>query len=173
MTLFSNNQIDVALLPKSEDLELKPISPKYFNIILLNSVIFYSIFVIGLTGLYFFTNDPDFKMIFWYVLAAICVLFLVTIWIYHLGFKKRKYAMREKDITFSHGYIVNKTITLPYNRIQHIEIKRSFLARKFNLSTLKLYSAGESGGDISIKGLPKEVADTQYAFLTEIINERI
>jgi membrane protein YdbS with pleckstrin-like domain len=173
MTLFSNNQIDVALLPKSEDLELNPISPKYFKIILLNTVFVYSVFILALVGLYFFSDDADFKIVFWYLIAGICALCLVTIFTYYIGFKKRKYAIREKDITFSHGYIVNKTITLPYNRIQHIEIKRSFLARKFGLSTLKLYSAGQAGGDISIKGLPKDIAETQYAFLTEIINERV
>jgi membrane protein YdbS with pleckstrin-like domain len=173
MTLFSNNQIDVALLPKSEDLELNPISPKYFTIILLNTVLFYSIFILALIGLYVFSDDVDFKTVFWYLVVVICAFFTATIFIYYIGFKKRKYAIREKDITFSHGYIVNKTITLPYNRIQHIEIKRSFLARKFGLSTLKLYSAGQAGGDISIKGLPKDIAETQYAFLTEIINERV
>jgi membrane protein YdbS with pleckstrin-like domain len=47
------------------------------------------------------------------------------------------------------------------------------LARKLGLSTLKIYSAGESGGDIAIKGLPKDVAETQYAFLTKVINERL
>lgn len=173
MTLFSNNQIDVALLPKSEDLELNPISPKYFNIIVFNSILVYGIAILALIGLYFFSDDADFKIVFWYLLTGICVLLLATISLYYLDFKKRKYAIREKDITFSQGYIVNNTITLPYNRIQHIEIKRSFLARKFGLSTLKLYSAGQAGGDISIKGLPHDIAEMQYAFLTEIINERV
>jgi membrane protein YdbS with pleckstrin-like domain len=97
----------------------------------------------------------------------------MSLTIYYLGFKNRKYAIREQDMTYTQGYIVTKMVTLPYNRIQHLEIRRSFLSRKLGLSTLKIYSAGESGGDLSIKGLPKDVAERQYAYLTQIINERV
>ena len=93
--------------------------------------------------------------------------------IYYLGFKKRGFALREKDICYSHGYLVNKTLALPYNRIQHIEIARSFMARKLGLASLKIYSAGESGGDMVIHGLPKALAESQYTFLTKIINEQL
>jgi membrane protein YdbS with pleckstrin-like domain len=93
--------------------------------------------------------------------------------IYYLGFRKRAYAMREKDICYTHGYIISKTIALPYNRVQHIEISRSFIARKLGLSTLKIYSAGESGSDLVIHGLPEKIAEAQYAFLTQVINERL
>ena len=93
--------------------------------------------------------------------------------IYKLGFKKRKYALREKDIIYSSGYIVNNTTTLPLNRIQHLEITRSFMARRLGLATLKIYSAGESGGDIAIKGLLNAIAEKQYAHLTSVLNDRV
>ena len=172
MSLFSNIQIDIDILPKSEDLDLIPISAKYFKIILINICFIYAIFVGILLALYSFADDSGINEVFWYLIGLICTLCIISIVMYYIGFKKRMYAMREKDMTYSHGYLVNKTVTLPYNRIQHIEIARSFLARKLGLSTLKIYSAGQSGGDIAVKGLPKDVADTQYAFLTKIINER-
>lgn len=173
MELFSNMQIDVNTLPKSEDLELIPISPKYFYIIVFNIFLVYFILVGTLLGLYFFANASDIQSLIWYVISVLFILFLISLALGYLGFKKRKYAIREKDMTYSHGYIVHNIITLPYNRIQHIEIARSFLARKLGLSTLKIYSAGQSGGDIAIKGLPKTTAESQYSFLTKIINERV
>jgi membrane protein YdbS with pleckstrin-like domain len=173
MELFSNTQIDVTALPKSQDLTLQPISPKYFIIIIINTSMTYAVLIGALITLNMFAEDIEFNEVANYAVGILCVLFLLSMLIAFLGFKKRKYAMREKDMTYSHGYLVNKTITLPYNRIQHIEIARSFLARKFGLSTLKIYSAGQSGGDLSIKGLPKDIADDQYAFLTKIINERL
>ncbi|MEN8886743.1 MAG: PH domain-containing protein [Winogradskyella sp.] len=172
MTLFSNTQIEIADLPKSEDLNLNFISPKYFKIILFNTILVYALFVAAFLTFNLVADEPEVKTAFWYFLGVACMLCAISILFYGVGFKKRKYAMREKDITYSQGYLVNKTVTLPYNRIQHIEIARSFLARKLGLSTLKIYSAGQSGGDLAIKGLPEDIAETQYAFLTKIINER-
>lgn len=172
MTLFSNTQIEIAELPKSEDLNLHLISPKYFRIILFNTILLYAVFIASFLTFSLLVDEPEVKTAFWYFLVVACVLCAISVLFYAIGFKKRKYAMRQKDITYSHGYLLNKTVTLPYNRIQHIEIARSFLARKLGLSTLKIYSAGQSGGDLAIKGLPVDVAETQYAFLTKIINER-
>jgi uncharacterized protein len=173
MSLFENNQIAIENLPKAEEQILQPISPKYFYIVIFNTLITYFILFGSFIALKVFANDSGINQAIIYIAIALFVLCLLTLFISYLGFKKRKYAIREKDMTYSHGYLVNKTLTLPYNRIQHIEIARSFIARKLGLSTLKIYSAGESGGDLAIKGLPKAVAEKQYAFLTEIINERV
>jgi len=174
MTSFTNNQIDIASLPKMEDLKLESIAPSYFRILLFNSLIPY-LFIIGCSiALKFFAETDSFiNTSFWYVILILMISFSIQIFIFRLGFKKRLYALREKDIIYSHGYFINETTTLPFNRIQHLEISRTFLERKIGLSTLKIYSAGESGGDISIKGLPKSVADAQYAFLTKILNDRL
>ena len=173
MALFSNIQINVDTLPKSEDLKLIPVSPKYFYILLLNISSPFIVLTTALLVLNFFTDDSNIQSVLWYAIAILFVFFIISAALGYLGFKKRKYAIREKDMTYSHGYIVHNIITLPYNRIQHIEIARSFLSRKLGLSTLKIYSAGQSGGDIAIKGLPRDIADAQYAFLTKIINERV
>ena len=171
--MFSNEQIEIVDLPKLEDLQMTPIHPNYLYVLLLNILTSYGFGIIGLIIAHRATSDDNFKVVSVYLISTLVLLMLLSAFIYYLGFKKRVYAMREKDICYSHGYIVTKTISLPYNRIQHIEITRSFLARKLNLSSLKIYSAGESGGDLIIHGLPKEVAETQYAFLTKVINERL
>jgi membrane protein YdbS with pleckstrin-like domain len=172
MSLFENNQIAVESLPKAEEQLLHPISPKYFYIVIFNTLITYFVLFGSVLLVNVFAKDSDIDEALIHVAIVLFVLCLITLFISYLGFKKRKYAIRERDMTYSHGYLVNKTLTLPYNRIQHIEIARSFIARKLGLSTLKIYSAGESGGDLAIKGLPKDIAQKQYAFLTEIINER-
>ena len=171
--MFTNNQIDVGALPQLENLNLKPIDSKYLYIILINIL---SVFFGLLGGLFiarWISNDRGFRSFALVLLVIIGLIGVMSLTIYYLGFKNRKYAIREQDMTYTQGYIVTKMVTLPYNRIQHLEIKRSFLSRKFGLSTLKIYSAGESGGDLSIKGLPKDVAERQYAYLTQIINERV
>ncbi|WP_339755634.1 PH domain-containing protein [uncultured Winogradskyella sp.] len=174
MMPFTNNQIDIAMLPKVEDVILESISPKYFRILIFNTVILYALFIASITILSTFVDSDSFlSHVFWYLTSILIISCLIQIFIYKLGFKKRKYALREQDIIYSHGFFNNETTTLPFNRIQHIEISRTFIERKIGLSTLKIFSAGESGGDISIKGLPRSIADAQYAFLTKILNDRL
>jgi len=173
MSVFENDQITIASLPQAEELKLHPISPKYFYIVLINIIISYVFLLAIVLTLRSFADDETLANAFVYSALVLGISCIINIYLSYLGFKKRKYAIRDKDMTYSQGYLVNKTLTLPYNRIQHIEIARSFLARKMGLSTLKIYSAGQSGGDLAIKGLPKDIADKQYAFLTKIINERV
>jgi membrane protein YdbS with pleckstrin-like domain len=172
---FSNQQIQIDMLPKFENLNLEPIAPRYFLIILANIIITYgNILIVLFVTNHFFSDDPEYPAhLFWLFFGVVCFIGLCHLVLLRLGFNKRKYALREKDVIYSSGYIINKTMTLPFNRIQHIEISRSFMARKLGLSTLRIYSAGESGGDMTIAGLPKAVADAQYAFLTKIVNERV
>jgi membrane protein YdbS with pleckstrin-like domain len=171
--MFTNEQIDVASLPKLEDLQMNPIDRKYLLILLLNIFFTYGIPIFGLLVANYLSVNKKFKDVSPYVLFTLILMMVLTMLIYGIGFKKRVYALRERDICYSHGYFINKLIALPFNRIQHIEIARSFLARKFGLATLKIYSAGESGSDLVIHGLPKDVAESQYAFLTQVINERV
>lgn len=173
--MFTNHQIDVTSLPRIEDVELEPISPKYFKVILFNTIIAYLSFIVALICMKFFIEDSDdgFHTASWYIIAVLIIVCLFQITIYKLGFKKRKYGLREQDVIYSSGYLYNNTTTLPLNRIQHIEIKVSFIARKLGLATLKIYSAGESGGDIAIKGLPKTIANAKYAYLTKVLNDRV
>ncbi len=172
--MFSNNQIEIDSLPKVEDLKLKAIDKRYFNIIIFNIIITFSSLIGVFTALRFVIKKAVYNThVYWFLLVGLILFFLIQFIVYKLGFKMRRYAMREEDIIYTEGLLTNTTTTLPFNRIQHIEIARSFLARKMSLSTLKIYSAGESGGDLSIKGLPKEEAETINAFLTKILNERV
>lgn len=171
--MFTNTQIQTDTLPKFETIELKAISPKYKTIVLINVLIAHTlVFALLLLAKYFFKSDV-LSSYFWIILLILIIFCICQVVLTLLNFRTRKYGLREKDIMYSAGYITNKTTTLPFNRVQHIEISRSFLARKFNLSTLKIYSAGESGGDISIAGLPNDIAQKQYAFLIGILNERL
>lgn len=171
--MFTNTEIDIESLPKFEDVALKPISSKYIYILLFNSFFTYAIVLIALLAIKFGFNAMFLGDYFWLAFVGVILLAVIQSIFVYLNFKTRKYGLREKDIIYAAGYITNQTTTLPFNRVQHIEISRSFLAQKLGLSTLKIFSAGESGGDIAIAGLPKEVADKQYAFLMGILNERL
>jgi membrane protein YdbS with pleckstrin-like domain len=65
---------------------------------------------------------------------------------------------------------VNSISAVPISRIQHLEISRSWLAIKFELATLKIFTAGESGIDLSIDGLNYNEAKQINDFLSRKVN---
>jgi membrane protein YdbS with pleckstrin-like domain len=168
---FTNLPIQIDSLPKVEDLVLKPISKSYLKIIALNKLAIY----VGLFGLafgvkYILEKKEDIELNLWYILPIIlgfCILnFIFSV----LAFKKRKYALREQDVVYAKGLIVNSVITVPISRIQHIEESRSWLARYFDLSTLKIFTAGEAGSDLSINGLHHQEAKDINDFINTKMN---
>lgn len=167
---FSNAQLLSGTLPKMDDVVLKPISRRYIKIIFLNKLLKCTI-VFGALGLgKFFVKKEGFQEIFWYLFAIALVVCLINMLIALLAFKKRKYAIREHDVIYAHGLVVNSIVTVPISRIQHIEESRSWLARQFGLATLNIYTAGESGSDLSIKGLPQDEARQVNDFISAKVN---
>lgn len=171
--MFSNSQIDVKTIPSIETVELNPISKHYLNIILINKIAFFSVFFIILFALKWFVDDEELQSVLPYLIRSLTLILALNFLIAILAFKKRKYALRELDIIYSKGLIINSTTTVPIKRIQHIEEVRSWLARQFGLATLKIFTAGESGSDLSIHGLPAEEAKRIHDYISEKINASI
>ncbi|WP_040279113.1 PH domain-containing protein [Psychroserpens damuponensis] len=169
--MFLNQQIEIDTLPQISSVALKPISKNYLKIILLNKALVYVICIglVVLAGKFIIEKEelPDASMYIFGFALLVCVCNLI---LSILAFKKRKYAIRDKDIIYSKGLLVNSITTVPISRIQHIEESRSWLARKLKLSTLKIFTAGESGSDLKIDGLPFEEAKQINDFLSAKVN---
>lgn len=171
--MFSNSQVDTSSIPSLSDVTLKPISSKYIRIIIINKVAFFSIFFTILFAMKWFVDDEELQYGLPYAILIVLIIFLLNLLIGILAFKKRKYALRERDIIYSKGLIVNSTTTVPIKRIQHIEEVRSWLSRRFGLATLKIFTAGESGSDLSIQGLPANEAKRIHDYISEKVNGNI
>lgn len=168
---FINSQIQTEDLPRVEDVILKPISKTYLKIIALNKLLIYTV-LIGLVflGKYLIENkEAHLPISIWYVLVAVILFCVLNFLVSFLAFQKRKYALRTHDVIYAKGLLVHNKVTVPISRIQHVEESRSWLARYFGLTTLKIYTAGESGSDLSISGLPHLEA-TQ---IKEVISAKI
>ncbi|MFK7831684.1 MAG: PH domain-containing protein [Winogradskyella sp.] len=167
---FTNLQIQTEDLPKVEEVSLKPISKAYFKIILLNKLAIYAVlFASVIAAKYVIERKEALNINIWYLIFIVLAFCTINIVVSSLAFKKRKYAIREHDVIYSKGLIIHSIITLPMSRIQHVEESRSWLARQFGLATLKIFTAGEAGSDLSIKGLPHFEAKQ----IKEIISEKI
>ena len=53
-----------------------------------------------------------------------------------LAFHYMGYALREKDISYRSGWLWRSMVTVPFNRVQHCEIKQGLIDRRFGLSRL-------------------------------------
>jgi membrane protein YdbS with pleckstrin-like domain len=93
-------------------------------------------------------------------------------WLANKAFKRKGYALREKDVLFTRGLIAHKTTVIPLNRIQHVALHEGFLSRMYDLSEVQIYTAGGSSSDLSIPGVPKEEAlKIKNYLLTQIQGE--
>lgn len=66
------------------------------------------------------------------------------------SFRSLAYCIREHDILYRRGWIIQKIMACPFNRIQHCTVDSGPIDRKYCLSSLTLYTAGAEGANITI-----------------------
>jgi len=167
--MFQNFQIE-GDLPTINDLNYKKIQQNYLIVILLN---FFMVFTISIGGLSYalFSSEDLFVVAYkWSFIIVVLLVFFVVLIAGILGFYKRKYAVRERDISYKEGVIWTSITTVPFCRIQHVELNEPPFSRLFNLATLNLYTAGDSSSDLKIRGLHKKEASKIKEFITSQIN---
>ncbi|SOD14980.1 PH domain-containing protein [Pedobacter xixiisoli] len=153
---FTNETIDLQQLPKYEETILTAPAPKYWRIIIINLIIFLFIIGAGLSALFLIDDEVQSN---WSIFAGIFVAFAAFLFLlFRASFKRRGFALREKDILYKSGVIAETTIIVPLNRIQHVSLSEGVLSRMFDLGTLQIYTAGGSSGEIRIAGIPIEQA---------------
>lgn len=160
---FSNLQVDVSSLPKYEEVELLRLSPKYLLKMHFSTSISLLFFMGGALVAYYFLQD--FRD---YLLFLILFFFLIFGWSYFSNFqlmKRNGYALRQKDIIYRRGFLFEKTTVVPFNRIQHVSVEKSVIDKALKLATLKIFTAGGSGSDVSIPGL---LPNTAFALKEEL-----
>ncbi|MCA6074058.1 PH domain-containing protein [Fulvivirga sedimenti] len=151
---FENNPIAPEELPEIQDAVFHDHPVRFRKKKLIIRLIVFVILLAGPVALIFTGNMLVVILSF----VAWTLLFSFSVLIVFKEFPKRAYALREKDITYRKGWIFHSVTSVPFNRIQHSEIDQGPLDRAFSLASLNLYTAGGSGSDLTIPGLPYEEA---------------
>jgi len=162
---FTNKQVEINDLPQIETLHLTSLHKDYFTAKLLGTVIFW-LFVILIVGAGIFIRDENIPFnleIIGPVAIGMIVIFRLTT--LYLGFKRKKYALREKDILYQSGLFWRSNTVIPFNRIQHAEVTQGPIERLFNLSVLRIFTAGGSSSDINIPGIQPQTANDIKEFI--------
>lgn len=167
---FTNQTIDIDSLPKYQEVTLQPIHPKYWNVMVINILIFIVLLLIAFIGVSI--AAPEKLPMLFYVLTPLFIIIFggFLFWINRIAFKKRGYAIREKDFIYRSGVLATTTTIVPFNRIQHIAVNEGVFSRMYGLAALEIYTAGGSSSDLTISGIEKEKAISIKEFLMNNVN---
>jgi uncharacterized protein len=132
------------------------LSPNYRSMRRLISVIGIGIVFLGAAAVVGLTSG------LWWLAAVIVVvgaLILLARWIVvGRSWKSWGYLEREEDLYITHGVLFRTLITVPYGRMQAVEVRSTPLQRAYGLATVQLVTASAST-DAAIPGLlPAEAA---------------
>ncbi len=162
-SLFENQSIDITRLPRVEELHMLHLEPAYKKVRYLGALLF-GLFLVAI-GLLVLLLRPELG---WYGYSGLILLALIAIWnvMYHgLSFPYMTYAVREKDITYASGWLWKSMTTVPFNRVQHCDIKQGLLDRQFGLAKLTIYTAGGQHTEVEIPGLLPDTAEKLKTFI--------
>lgn len=157
MTDFINDAIEIDTIPKASTLSYEPLSPKHVKSVVIPALLFLSIPLLILSVLTITVGKVTFDKTWWFypIYGSIALSIMVYT---PISVRKKGYALRDFDIHFRKGVIWQQTTSLPYNRIQHVEVVSGPLDRYFDLAAVKIFTAGGGMTDMEIPGLENDRA---------------
>ena len=81
----------------------------------------------------------------------------------------RRFAMREDELRSVYGLVNRWDVTVPFRRVQHIDVTRSAIERANGLATLVLHTAGAGVSAISVEGLDHRRAESMRDHIRDIL----
>ncbi|HEY5772459.1 MAG TPA: PH domain-containing protein [Chitinophagaceae bacterium] len=162
---FINEQIDTGSIPDATSINWQPMEKDYLKVLRLEWLFTSVVLLLVAIALLFFVIP--FRETLAVVLFISGWLLIVSLYFFiqERSFHLRAYAIREHDILYRYGWIVQHIHACPVNRIQHCSSDAGPLERKFKLSSLTLFTAGTSGADLRISGLRAEIAENIRDFI--------
>ena len=169
--MFENSEIDISELPKVNSDNFIPLEKNYRAVIILRAIIVSTIITVAFV-LFYLNRSSKIPEYIWSIIFIALVIFVLSIIsIAYLGFKKKKYKLRQYDIVYKTGLLWKSETSIPFVRVQHSEVIQGPIERMFRLSKLKLYTAGGHSSDLSVPGLSLLKAEQLKNFITKRIQE--
>lgn len=94
----------------------------------------------------------------WFVLAVVAVGTVVRLVIAPRQARAIGYRLRDDDLLFRRGIMVQRLVAVPYGRMQLIDVTRGPVRRMLGLADLKFVTAAAATG-VEIPGLPEDEAE--------------
>ncbi len=162
-----NVQIDADAIPSVIDITFEGLSENFPKMLFLLSIVAWLALFTIVLGVKFLSGDLSWLLGQWWLYILFIAPIGVFYWFSGALARSKSYALRELDIHYRSGLIWQKIISLPYNRIQHVEVESGPVERYFKMVSLKIFTAGGSRADMSIPGLTPALASKIRAYLIE------
>jgi uncharacterized protein len=157
---FTNLPIPEDELPQVQSVPLKPIHPDYLKALRITWLIIFFIILV---------DELQTMLAISIGVCSYLLLLTSTVMIGTRSFKRKKYAVRERDILYSTGWLFQHLHMVPFNRLQHCVVNMGPIDRRFGLASVSLYTAASEGKDITIHGLKL----TEAEHLKDLIMQQI
>ncbi|MDH3611785.1 MAG: PH domain-containing protein [Gammaproteobacteria bacterium] len=169
--MFRNPEIALDGLPDMEDLDWQQMHPRYARRMQMERLIFVAV-AMAVSFVPAIASGGEFAptVPLWVLVIVVAIPFLGWPLI---SVPRRGYVIRSKDIVFKSGVFWRSVTAVPFNRVQHVETNNTPLDRKFGLANLQIFTAGGSGGDLSISGLGADVAERLRIYILDKVGASI
>lgn len=107
----------------------------------------------------------------WLIPGALAVIMLIVIAFIPRRVRSIGYQLREDDLLFRRGLLFQRFVSVPYGRMQLVDINRGPVSRMLGLSDLRFVTAAASSG-VAIPGLTVEDAEELRDRLVELAETR-
>lgn len=165
---FTNVEIRPDELPRFDAAELQPVHAAYPRVCLAMVLVAACVVLLAL-GLAVVAAPPLRMFILGsaglIVLPGVVLLFGFMAWFAYRSANVIGYAVREHDLIVQSGIFWRKQTIQPIMRIQHVEITRGPLDKRFGLANLRLFSAGTGHLTFEIPGLAVDLAERIKGFI--------
>lgn len=173
--MFENAEVPLDALPRADDVEWHPMDRRFIARQVTDALIIIAVTVAAIFGVRMFLGlsavDADVSLgRLWLIVAAIGAMMVA--WPF-VSVPRKGYAVRERDILYRSGVFFRSVTAVPFNRIQHVEKSSTPLDRRFHVASLQLFTAGGSGGDLKIHGLPARTAEKLRVFILDKVGTSI
>jgi uncharacterized protein len=89
----------------------------------------------------------------WLIPAAVLIIMIIVIAFVPRRVRSIGYQLRDDDLLFRRGLLFQRFVSVPYGRMQLVDISRGPVSRALGLSDLRFVTAAASSG-VAIPGLP-------------------
>ncbi len=150
---FSNEPISVEQLPRLHEAAFVSVDPRYVWGRLAGLAVSAGVVVVIAVAVVWGSDAVAVPTI---VAVGLLLLIAAAAVIWVLESRRLAYQVREHDLSVRRGVIRHVVETIPFSRVQHVNVGRGLVERWWGLATLEISSAGP---DISVPGLAVADAD--------------
>lgn len=157
--------------PQPSNIEYQKVAPKYVTQLRIESLFNWGVTIVAaLVISWFVSGGWRWLGLSVAAIGLLILLLLVIVWAPR-RYVFTGYAVLKQEVHYRTGALWRVETAVPINRIQHVEITQGPIERMLGLARLVLYTAGGSGSDLAVPGLPANIAEQWRTHLLGVIND--